>query len=73
MVTDKLTLSLLSRMADAQLALATSMKGITPVSQGYPEGSLQRVAEALEQIEAALVEIDRLSAGSNSDFQTRLH
>ncbi|UVL26783.1 hypothetical protein [Pseudomonas donghuensis] len=32
MVTDKLTLILLSRLADAQLALATSMKGVTPSS-----------------------------------------
>jgi hypothetical protein len=73
MVTDKLTLSLLSRMADAQLALATGMRGATPRSQGYAEGSLQRIAEALEQIEAALVEIDRFSTDSNSDVQTKLH
>lgn len=73
MVTDKLTLSLLSRLADAQLALATGMRGATPRFQGYPEGSLKRIAEALEQIEAALVEIDRFSSGSNSDIQTKLH
>ncbi|MDN7142662.1 hypothetical protein KC131_18600 [Pseudomonas sp. JQ170] len=57
MVSDKRTLSLLSRLADAQLALATSMRGISPSSEGYPEPALLRIAQAMEHIEAALVEI----------------
>ncbi|MHC6224992.1 hypothetical protein ACYU03_09535 [Pseudomonas sp. X10] len=72
MVTDKLTLSLLSRLADAQLALATSMKGVT-AGTGYPAQSLNRISEALEVIEAALVEIGRFSSGSNSDSHAKLH
>ncbi|CAI8941426.1 MULTISPECIES: hypothetical protein [Pseudomonas] len=73
MVTDKLTLALLSRLADAQLALATSMKGVTPSSQGYPEKPLQSIAEALAVIEAALVEIGLFSDGGDSNEHTKLH
>lgn len=61
MVTDKLTLSLLSRLADAQLALATNMRGVTPTTQGYPDQALQQIAQALEAIEAALAEIGEMS------------
>jgi len=43
MVTDKLTLALLSRLADAQLELATLMKGVTTACQGYPDEDLQRI------------------------------
>lgn len=62
MVTDKFTLSLLSRLADAQLALATGMRGVTPTTQGYPEQALQRIANAMEAVEAALVEISESKA-----------
>lgn len=62
MVTDKLTLSLLSRLADAQLALATNMRGVTPATQGYPEQALQQIAQALEVVEATLVEIGNSNA-----------
>lgn len=62
MVTDKLTLSLLSRLADAQLALATNMRGVTPTTQGYPEQELRQIAQALEAVEAALVEIGEKNA-----------
>ncbi|ENY78051.1 hypothetical protein C206_08709 [Pseudomonas putida TRO1] len=57
MVTDKLTLALLSRLADAQLELATLMKGVTTACQGYPDEDLQRISEALEQIEALIAQI----------------
>jgi len=73
MVTDKLTLSLLSRLADAQLALATNMRGVTPTTQGYPEQALQQIAQALEVIEAALVEIGKFNDASNSSPITKLH
>lgn len=62
MVTDKLTLSLLSRLADAQLALATNMRGVTPATQGYPVQALQQIAQTLELVEAALVEIGEANA-----------
>ncbi|MNH04147.1 hypothetical protein D3C79_634280 [compost metagenome] len=71
MVTDKLTLSLLSRLADAQLALATSMKGVTPTYQGYPDEDLQRISEALEQIEASIAQIKASIDFGNS--QGKLH
>lgn len=73
MVTDKLTLSLLSRLADAQLALASSMKGVTPSSQVYPEKSLRSIAEALDVIEAALVEIGLFGDDSNATEHAKLH
>lgn len=73
MVSDKLTLSLLSRLADAQLALATSMRGVTPTTQGYPEQALQQIAQALEAIETALVEIETLNNTSHSCPATKLH
>jgi hypothetical protein len=73
MVTDKLTLSLLSRLADAQLALATSMRGVTTTTQGYPEQALKQIAQALETIETALVEIGTLNDTSHSSPATKLH
>lgn len=73
MVTDKLTLALLSRLADAQLALATSMKGVTPSSQNYPEKSLRIIAEALDGIEVALVEVGLLNDGSDASEHAKLH
>lgn len=73
MVSDKLTLSLLSRMADVQLALATGMKGVTPTTQGYPEQALLRISHALEIVEAAVVDIERIRVASNSGAYTRLH
>jgi hypothetical protein len=73
MVSYKLTLSLLSRMADVQLALATGMKGVTPMTQAYPEQALLRIFHALEIIEAAVVDIERIRAASNSGAYTRLH
>ncbi|MNE70378.1 hypothetical protein D3C80_1661680 [compost metagenome] len=73
MVTDKLTLSLLSRLADAQLALATNMRGVTPTIQGYPEQALQQIAQALEAVEAALVEIGELKDASNTSPFIKLH
>ncbi len=73
MVTDELTLTLLSRLADAQLALATNMLGVTPTTQGYPEQALQQIAQALEVIEAALVEIGTFSDASKSNPITKLH
>lgn len=73
MVSDKLTLSLLSRLADAQLALATSMRGVTPTTQGYPEQALQQIAQALEAIEAALVETGSFSDARHSSPTTKLH
>jgi hypothetical protein len=73
MVSDKLTLLLLSRMADVQLALATGMKGITPTTQAYPEQTLLRISHALEIVEAAVVDIEQIRAASNSAAYTRLH
>lgn len=73
MVTDKLTLILLSRLADAQLALATSMKGVTPSSLGCPEKQLQSIAEALAVIEVALVEIGMPSDNNGSNLNPKLH
>jgi len=73
MVSDKLTLSLLARMADVQLALATGMKGITPTTQAYPEQALLRISHALEIVEAAVVDIEQIRAASNSGAFTRLH
>jgi hypothetical protein len=73
MVSDKLTLSLLSRLADAQLALAISMRGVTPMTEGYPEQDLQRVSHALEAIEVALINIGQFSSDRNPDTHTKLH
>lgn len=73
MVSDKFTLSLLSRLADAQLALATNMRGVTPTTQGYPEPALKQIAQSLEVIEAALVEIGKLNDASKSNPITKLH
>ncbi|MNJ68958.1 hypothetical protein D3C77_652540 [compost metagenome] len=73
MVTDKPTLILLSRLADAQLALATSMKGVTRSCLGYPESSLRSIAEALDAIEAALVVIGLFSDESDSGTSAKLH
>ena len=73
MVTDKLTLSLLSRLADAQLALATNMRGIPPTAQRYPEQSLQQIAQALDAVEAAVVEIGRFNHASDTSPFIKLH
>lgn len=73
MVSDKLTLSLLSRMADVQLALATGMRGITPGTLGYPEQALQKISHALEIVEAAIVDIQGVNAATNSIVFTKLH
>lgn len=73
MVTDKFTLDLLSRLADAQLALATSMKGITPSSKDYPEKSLQGIAEALEVIEALLLEVRLFVPRCDGESKPKLH
>lgn len=73
MVSDKLTLSLLSRLADIQLALATGMRGVTPSNPAYPDQALIRISQALEAVEAAVLEIERVSSASNSGAYTKLH
>ncbi len=73
MVTDKSTLMLLSRLADAQLALAESMRGITPSSPNYPVEALEKIAQALTLVEASLLEISRFSPNSGSNGATKLH
>ncbi|MNN74909.1 hypothetical protein D3C81_1911620 [compost metagenome] len=60
-------------MADVQLALATGMKGVTPATQAYPEQALLRISHALEIVEAAVVDIERVSTTNNSGAYTRLH
>jgi len=71
MITDNLTLSLLSRLADAQLALATSMKGLTPESQGYPDEVLKNISESLDHIEASIAGIKAICEEEIS--QGKLH
>lgn len=73
MVSDKLTLSLLSRLADVQLALATGMRGVTPGTQSYPEQTLLRISHALEIVEAAVVDIQRGNAATISGACSKLH
>ncbi|MDU9394298.1 hypothetical protein [Pseudomonas sp. zfem002] len=73
MVTDKKTLLLLSRLADAQLALAESMRGITSLDQSYPTAALERIAEALTLVEASLLEIAQCKSGNRSNGATKLH
>lgn len=73
MVTDKLTLSLLSRLADAQLALATAMRGVDSTARGYPEQSLQDISKALEAIEASLLGIESLNLSESLKGSPRLH
>lgn len=73
MVTDKNTLILLSRMADAQLALAESMRGITPSSPDYPIEALEKIDHALTLVEASLLEISRFHSSSGSNGATKLH
>lgn len=73
MVTDKNTLILLSRLADAQLALAESMRGITPSSPSYPVEALEKIAQALTLVEASLLEISRFNPSSGSNGATKLH
>ncbi len=73
MVTDKKTLFLLSRLADAQLALAKSMRGVTPASPVYPVESLQRISEALAIAEAALLDIQNTISGGGQNEVTKLH
>ncbi len=73
MVTDKFTLDLLSRLADAQLALANSMNGVTPSSRSYPEDSLRSIAEALDAIDVLLLEVRQLIAQGDSSAAPKLH
>ena len=73
MVTDKNTLLLLSRLADAQLALAESMRGLKPSTPGYPSESLEKIAQALTLVEAYLLEISQFNTRSSSNGTTRLH
>lgn len=73
MVTDKNTLLLLSRLADAQLALAESMRGMTPSNPSYPTGALERIAEALTLVEAAVLEITKRKSDNGANGHTRLH
>lgn len=73
MVSDKLTLSLLSRLADVQLALATGMRGITPETKGYPGQTLQKISHALDDLEVALVEIGQFYSSNDSNMHTKLH
>lgn len=73
MVSDKITLSLLSRLADVQLALATGMRGITPETEGYPGQALHKMSHALDALEVALIEIGQFHSSSDSDSHTKLH
>ncbi|PWB32355.1 hypothetical protein DCO48_13530 [Pseudomonas sp. SDI] len=73
MVTDKLTLDLLSRLANAQLALATSMKGVVASNRDYPQTSLQGIADALDVIESLLLDIGTLSDESGLALDPKLH
>ncbi len=73
MVTDKNTLILLSRLANVQLALAESMRGITPSTLGYPAEELEKIAQALTLIEASLLDISRFNSTSGSNGATKLH
>ena len=73
MVTDKNTLILLSRLADAQLALAESMRGMTPASPTYPLESLERIAEALAVVEASLLDIRCIISAARPNGTTKLH
>jgi len=73
MVIDKNTLTLLSRLADAQLALAESMRGIRPSSPSYPAETLEKIAQALTLVEASLLEISRLNSRSGSNDATKIH
>lgn len=73
MVSDKLTLSLLSRMADVQLALATGMRGIMPSTHEYPEQALQRFTHPMEIVEAAILDIQTINSTSSSKPDTKLH
>lgn len=73
MVTDKNTLLLLSRLADAQLALAESMRGITISSPTYPAEALERIDHAMTAVEACVLEIRSLTSTSASNGSTKLH
>lgn len=73
MITDKLTLYLLSRLADAQLALANSMDGVTPSSRSYPENSLRSIAEALDAIDVLLLEVSQFIDRGNLSADPELH
>lgn len=73
MVTDKNTLILLSRLADAQLALAESMRGVTPSSPGYPVEALGKIAQALTVVESSLLDISRFNSSGGSNGATKLH
>jgi hypothetical protein len=73
MVSDKNTLFLLSRLADAQLALAESMRGITTATPGYPIGPLERLAETLTTIDALLLEIGAATSSGKSNGASKPH
>lgn len=73
MVTDKNTLLLLSRLADAQLALAESMRGVTPSDPCYPATALERVAEGLTLVEVAVLEITKCTPNNGANGQAGLH
>lgn len=60
MVTDSLSLVLLSRLANFQLSLATSMKGISQDGMSYPGQSLERITRGLDALEVLLEEVARL-------------
>lgn len=73
MVTDTLTLALLSRLANVQLSLATSMKGITRDSMSYPAQSLEQISETLDALESLLEEVMRVThSASDRDHGGRL-
>lgn len=73
MVTDKFTLDLLSRLADAQLALADSMNGVSSSSRNYPEDSLRSIAEALNAIDVLLLEVRQLINQGDLSAAPELH
>lgn len=73
MVTDKNTLLLLSRLADAQLALAESMREVTPSDHCYPATALERVAEALTMVEVAVLEVTKCTSSNGANGQAKLH
>ncbi|WP_210014948.1 hypothetical protein [Pseudomonas palmensis] len=73
MVTDKFTLDLLPRLADAQLALASSMNGVSSSSRNYPEDSLRSIAEALDAIDVLLLEVSQFIERGSLSVDPELH
>ncbi len=61
MVTDPLTLLLLSRLANVQLSLATSMRGVTQDSVSYPAQSLEVISKTLDMLEDVLDAVARIT------------